>query len=96
MNFESVFILEKWQCNLTKLDVPAWVAHDCNMTKEILLDIENRRPFQPYSLRLDNGAVVRIEKPEHCLLTEDGKTLIYNESGGHVKFIAVPNITMVE
>jgi hypothetical protein len=66
------------------------------MTRETLLDIDNRRPFQPYSLRLDNGDIVRVNKPEHCLVTEDGRTLVFNERGGNLKFIAVANITMVE
>ena len=66
------------------------------MTSQTLIDIDNRRPFQPYSLRLDNGDVVRIEKPEHCLVTEDGRTLVYNEADGKLKFIAIPNITLVE
>ena len=66
------------------------------MTRQTLLDIDNRRPFQPYSLRLNNGDVVQIEKPDHCLITEDSRTLVYNESDGKLKFIAIPNITMVE
>lgn len=66
------------------------------MTKETLLEIDNRRPFVPYSLRLNNGDIVRIDTPEHCLLTRDGETLVFNESGGKLKFIAVANITMVE
>ncbi|MBI4624981.1 MAG: hypothetical protein HY736_17410 [Verrucomicrobia bacterium] len=66
------------------------------MTRETLLDIDNRRPFAPYSLRLDNGDVVRIEQPEHCLVTEDGQTLVFNQGGGKLKFIALPNITVVE
>ena len=70
--------------------------HDATVTKETLLDIDNRRPFQPYSLRLNNGDVVRIEQAEHCLVTEDGRTLVFNERGGHLKFITVANITLVE
>jgi len=70
--------------------------HDATVTKETLLDIDNRRPFQPYSLRLNNGDVVRIEQAEHCLVTEDGRTLVFNERGGHLKFIAVANVTLVE
>jgi hypothetical protein len=66
------------------------------MTKDTLLDIDNRRPFQPYSLRLNNGDLVQIERPEHCLITEDEQTLIYNEKGGRLKFIAIANITMVK
>jgi hypothetical protein len=66
------------------------------MTQETLLEIDNRRPFVPYALRLNNGDVVRVDKPEHCLITEDGGTLVFNESGGKLKFIAVANITMVE
>ena len=66
------------------------------MTQETLLEIDNRRPFVPYALRLNSRDVVRVEKPEHCLITEDGGTLVFNESGGKLKFIAVANITMVE
>ena len=66
------------------------------MTRETLLDIDNRRPFQPYSLRLNNGDVILVERPEHCLVTEDEQTLVLNERGGHLKFIAIANITMVE
>lgn len=66
------------------------------MTAQTLIDIDNRRPFKPYALRLDNGDVVRIEKPEHCLVTEDGRTLVYNEADGKLRFIAIPNITLVE
>jgi hypothetical protein len=66
------------------------------MTRETLLDIDNRRPFQPYSLRLNNGDVVRVQQSEHCLMTEDGETLVFNESGGRLKFIAIANITMIE
>ncbi|HZF01279.1 MAG TPA: hypothetical protein VE344_05220 [Methylomirabilota bacterium] len=72
------------------------MKHDADMTKETLLDIENRRPFQPYSLRLNNGDVIRVEHPEHCLVTEDEQTMVLNERGGRLKFIAVANITMVE
>jgi hypothetical protein len=66
------------------------------MTKETLLEIDNRRPFRPYTLRLNNGDAVHVEKPEHCLVTEDEQTLIWNERGGKIKFIAVANITMIE
>ncbi len=66
------------------------------MTKETLLEIDNRRPFHAYSLRLNNGDVVRIEQPEHCLITEDEQTLVWNQSGGRLKFIAIANIAMVE
>jgi hypothetical protein len=72
------------------------VGHDAGMTRETLLDIDNRRPFQPYSLRLNNGDVVRIEQAEHCLVTEDGRTLVFNQRGGQLKFIAIANIAMVE
>jgi len=66
------------------------------MTKVTLLDIDNRRPFQPYSLRLNSGDVVQVERPEHCLITEDEQTLIYNERGGRLTLIAIANITNVE
>jgi hypothetical protein len=72
------------------------MMHAADVTKETLLDIDNRRPFQPYALRLNSGDVVRIERPEHCLITEDEQTLIYNERAGRLKFIAIANITMVE
>ena len=65
------------------------------MTKETLLEIDNRRPFHPYTLRLNNGDAVRVDKPEHCHITEDEETLIWNERGGKIKFIAIANITMV-
>jgi hypothetical protein len=79
-----------------QLDAPPIPPQLTAMTAETLIDIDNRRPFQPYSLRLDNGEVVRIDKPEHCLVTEDGRTLVYNEADGKLKFIAIPNITLVE
>lgn len=66
------------------------------MTRQTLLDIDNRRPFEPYSVRLNNGVVIRIEQPEHCLVTEDGRTLVFNEGGAKLKFIAIANITMIE
>jgi hypothetical protein len=66
------------------------------MTRQTLLDLDNRRPFEPYLLRLNNGDVIRIQKPEHCLLTEDSQTLVFNESGGRLKFIAIANIAMIE
>jgi hypothetical protein len=66
------------------------------MTSETLIEIDNRRPFVPYTLRLNSGDVIRVQQPEHCLITEDGETLVFNESGGKLKFIAVANIAMVE
>ncbi len=66
------------------------------MTRDTLLDIDNRRPFRPYEIRLNSGDVVRVEKAEHCLITEDEQTLVLNEAGGKLKFIAVANIAMVE
>jgi hypothetical protein len=66
------------------------------MTKATLLEIDNRRPFRPYTLRLNNGDAVRVDKPEHCLVTEDEETLIWNESGGKIKFFAIANIAMIE
>ena len=66
------------------------------MTMQTLLDIENRRPFQPYSLRLNSGDVVRVDRSEHCLITEDGRTLVFNEADGKLKFISIENIAMVE
>ena len=66
------------------------------MTAETLIEIDNRRPFAPYSIRLNNGDVIRVNEPEHCLITRDGLTLVYNETGGKLKFIAIPNITVVE
>jgi hypothetical protein len=47
-------------------------------------------------VQLNSGDMIRIEKPEHCLITEDGRTLVYNQSGGELKFIAVANIATVE
>jgi len=78
------------------VDESTVVMHDSSMTRETLLEIDNRRPFRPYSLRLNNGDVVRVEQSEHRLVTQDGSTLVFNESGGKLKFIAVANITMVE
>ena len=66
------------------------------MTQETLRQIDHRRPFVPYAMRLNSGDVVRVEKPEHCLITEDGGTLVFNESGRKLKFIAVANIAMVK
>jgi hypothetical protein len=66
------------------------------MIQETLLEIGNRRPFVPNVLRLNCGDVVQIDKPEHCLITEDGETLVFNERGGKLKFIAVANIALVE
>ena len=66
------------------------------MTKATLLDIDKRRPFQPYTIRLNNGGVVRIKQPEHCLVTEDEQPLVFNERGGRLKFIAIANITLIE
>jgi hypothetical protein len=66
------------------------------MNVQTLLDIENRRPFQPYTLRLNSGDVVRVGSPEHCLITQDGQTLVFNESDGKLKFIAIDNIALVE
>ena len=63
------------------------------MTKETLVEFDNQRPFQPYSLRLNNGDVIRIGKPDHCLITEDEQTLVFNERGGRLKVIAIANIT---
>ena len=60
---------------------PTLGRHSAGITRETLLGIDNGRPFQPYSLRLDNGDVVRVEQAEHCLVTEDGRTLVFNESG---------------
>jgi hypothetical protein len=79
-----------------RLDQPSNSPHVSAMTAQTLIGIDKRRPFQPYSLRLDNGDVVRIEKPEHCLVTEDGRTLVYNEADGKLKFIAIPNVSVVE
>jgi hypothetical protein len=79
-----------------KIDGTEQMMHDADMTRETLLDIDNRRPFQSYSLRLNSGDMVRVEQPEHCLVTEDGQTLVLNERGGQLKFIAIANITMVE
>ncbi|MDW8309139.1 MAG: hypothetical protein RMK20_07170 [Verrucomicrobiales bacterium] len=66
------------------------------MTAQTLRDIDTRRPFQPCALRLNNGDIVRIEKPEHCLVTEDGRTVVYNQADGKLLFISIPNITLVE
>ncbi|MCX8090821.1 MAG: hypothetical protein N3I86_07790 [Verrucomicrobiae bacterium] len=66
------------------------------MTAQTLRAIDNRRPFQPYALRLNNGDIVRIQKPEHCLVTEDGRTVVYNQADGKLLFISIPNITLVE
>ena len=66
------------------------------MTSQTLIEIDNRRPFVPYVIKLNSGDAVRVEKPEHCLITEDGETLVFNESGGKLKFIAVSNIALVE
>jgi len=49
------------------------------MTFQTLLHIDNRQPFEPYFLGLNSDDVVRVEKPEHCLLTEEGRTLVCNE-----------------
>jgi hypothetical protein len=70
--------------------------HIPGMTAETLFEIDNRRPFQAYSIRLNNGDIVQISEPEHCLITKDGQTLVFNETAGKLKFIAIPNITMVE
>ena len=79
-----------------RLDAPGVLTQNAGMTRQTLLDIENRRPFEPYSLRLNNGDVIQIEQPEHCLVTEDGRTLVFNESGGKLKFVAIANIAMIE
>src|SRR5437016_3107679 len=81
---------------IRRLDVYRVLPEHSAMTRQTLLDIDNRRPFEHYTLRLNNGDLIRIEKPEHCLVTEDGRTLVFNERDGKLKFIAVANITMME
>ena len=81
---------------LPRLDACRVLVEHFAMTRETLLEIDNRRPFVPYSLRLNNGDVVEVQKPDHCLITEDNRTLVFNESGGRLKFISIANITMVE
>lgn len=88
------FLVERGSSD--RLDGAPREAHVPIVTAQTLIGIDNRQPFQPYSLRLDNGDVVRIDKPEHCLVTEDGRTLVYNEADGKLMFIAIPNITLVE
>ena len=78
------------------LDAARPHPHCGRMTAQRLRDIDNRRPFQPYALWLNNGDIVRIEKPEYCLVTEDGRTLVYNQADGRLLFIAIPNIAVVE
>ena len=78
------------------VDESGLVTRDSGMTRDTLRDIDNRRPFRPYSLRLNNGDMVRVEKAEHCLVTEDGRTLVFNEREGNLKFITVANITTIE
>jgi hypothetical protein len=63
---------------------------------ETLIEIDNRRPFEPYSIRLNDGSVLKIDEPEHCLVTRDGQTLVFNDAGGKLKFISIRNITLVE
>jgi hypothetical protein len=66
------------------------------VTAETLIEIDNRRPFEPYTIHLNSGETVRINEPEHCLVTRDGRTLVFNEAGGKLKFIAVQNISLVQ
>ena len=66
------------------------------MTAETLIEIDNRRPFQPYSIRLNNGDVIQIMEPEHCLITRDGQTIVINDVGGKLKFVAIPTITVID
>lgn len=55
----------------------------------------NRKPFRPFSVRLD-GEVIPVQHPEQALLAESKSTLVLVDPQDHIHILDVDQISKIE
>jgi len=66
------------------------------MTKETIKQMIGAEPFKPFSLRLRDGSLVPVPRPEFILVTQGGRTAYVNVEGERVKILDLTLITAIE
>ena len=62
------------------------------MKDKVLANLITQRPFRPFTVRLANGARVRINDPDRVALNPDGGGLFIFERDGGFRILNIPLI----
>lgn len=65
------------------------------MNMETILEWVNRRPFEPFALRLSNGEVHQIRHPETVIVTKSRMIVAYPEID-RVVFCSLIHVNVIE
>lgn len=66
------------------------------MPTEQIRTAMNKRPFQPFSLKLADGSKVRVKSPEFMMLFPSGRTLMVATGQESHEIIDVLMVTSIE
>ena len=65
------------------------------MNAETLREMIQRRPFEPFCLRLSNGETHEVRHPE-CLLVTKTKVIVYYPDDDHTVHLSLIHVNAVE
>ncbi len=66
------------------------------MKDKVLANLITQRPFRPFTVRLTNGARVRISDPDRVALHPDGGGLFSFEKDGGFRILNIPLIAELQ
>jgi hypothetical protein len=66
------------------------------MTANRIIELMNRRPFEPLEVHLADGTSILVEQPYQISTSRNSPTCtIYEEQGDRMRIVALRNITEV-
>jgi hypothetical protein len=66
------------------------------MTSEAVNTTLHAQPFKPFSLRLTDGALVRVADSEFMLVSQGGRTAVINTEGEKLSIVDLALVTAIE
>jgi hypothetical protein len=62
------------------------------MNAKVLADVVSRRPFRTFTIRMANGARVRVTDPDRLALHPEGSVLVIFDPDGGLRILDLPLI----
>lgn len=62
------------------------------MNVKTLTDVVSRRPFRPFTIRMANGARIRVGDPDRVAVHPKGSVVILFENDGGTRILDMPLI----
>jgi hypothetical protein len=66
------------------------------MTKEVIQNTLHAQPFKPFSLRLTDGTLVPVPRPDFMVVSQGGRTAIINTEGEKFSIVDLARVTTIE